>query len=182
MSLKHNFHLNPVETFCKIGEKRPFGLILAVFGAKRGPKIWPTGAIFYTHMEVYTICLLITFHGLTFKKFRVSGQKSLFFVIKNPFKKLKTKNQNSNSTGFWAILCIFKLNIRKIGWKMTEPIRFEKKLTNGWQTARHRKSSTNYISSGAKKAEWMDRWVGWYYIPSLNLKAQMEKFNQLQES
>ena len=57
VSLKHDFHFNPVETFCKIGKKMPFGLILALFGAKRGPQIWPTGAIFYTRLEVHTICL-----------------------------------------------------------------------------------------------------------------------------
>ena len=55
--LKNKFHLNLVEIVCKIDKKLAFGLILALFGAKKGPKIRPTGAIFYTHLKVPTLCM-----------------------------------------------------------------------------------------------------------------------------
>ena len=72
------------------------------------------------------------------------------FVIKDPLKKLEATNQNSTSIIFWAILlCTFTPNIRKIGWKLREPIKFEKRLTDGW-TAQHRISSADYVNSGAK--------------------------------
>ena len=46
LSLKDKFHVNLVEAFCKIDEKLAFGLILALFGAKKGPKICTQGPFF----------------------------------------------------------------------------------------------------------------------------------------
>ena len=55
--LKTQFSFESSENILQNRRKMPFGLILALFGAKRGPKTWPTGAIFHTHLEVHTICL-----------------------------------------------------------------------------------------------------------------------------
>ena len=58
-SLEIKFHVNPVETFQENRRKPIYCPILALFGAKNGPKIWPTGAIFHTHthVKVPTFCL-----------------------------------------------------------------------------------------------------------------------------
>ena len=75
------------------------------------------------------------------------------FLIKDTLKKLEAKNQNSNSTTFWAkLLCTFKPNIGKIGWKLKKPIRFEKKVDGqaDRRTAQHRISPADYVSNGAK--------------------------------
>ena len=52
LSLKYKFHVNLVEAFCKIDEKLAFGLILALLGAKKGPKICTQGP-FFTHIWKY---------------------------------------------------------------------------------------------------------------------------------
>ena len=58
------------------------------------------------------MCLWAKFHGPILKYFSENGQNL----------------QNSTYMTFWAILmCTFKPNIGKIGWKLREPIRFEKK-------------------------------------------------------
>ena len=41
VSLNEKLQVNPMEPFSQIDEKLTFGLILALFGAKKGPKIWP---------------------------------------------------------------------------------------------------------------------------------------------
>ena len=43
-------------------------------------------------------------------------QFDLFSTIKDYFKKIEVKHQNSSPTGFWSILLYtYKLNIRNIG-------------------------------------------------------------------
>ena len=66
----------------------------------------------------------------------------LFFVVKDPLKKLEVKHQNSTSTIFWSILLCSTRGAYSI-WK------------KGWQTdggtARHRISSADYVSIAANK-------------------------------
>ena len=96
-------------------------------------------------------------HFSHIKTFWENGQKPSKFIIfiylcnkKDPLK-LEAKNKNPSSTSFGAILlCTFTPNIGMIGWKMREPIGFEKKV-DGRQKARYRISSTDYVRSGAKK-------------------------------
>ena len=44
VSLNNKLHVNPIETFSQIDKKLTFGLILALFGAKKGKKIRPSEA------------------------------------------------------------------------------------------------------------------------------------------
>lgn len=115
--------MNLVETFSKLVEELSFDLILAIFRGQNGLKIWPTGAILHTPLKVPTMCLQnqVSASGVhnfwrIWRKTSKNQHFYLFFVKKNPSKILKAKNQNSNSTGFWAILlCTCMPNIGKIG-------------------------------------------------------------------
>ena len=46
---------------------------------QKGPQIWPTGAIFQTHLKISTICLWTKFHGPRLKSFWENGQKPTKF-------------------------------------------------------------------------------------------------------
>ena len=109
--------------------------ILTNFGSiwgRKGLNIWLIGNIF-THTWKYLQCVCkpsFMFSYWNFlRKWPTPSKIStfyIFFVIKDPLKKFKAKNQNCTSTTFWAILmCTFKPNIRKIWWKLRKPIWFE---------------------------------------------------------
>ena len=68
---------------------------------------------------------------------------------------IRSKNEYSTSTNFWPILlCTFKPNIRKIRWKLREPIRFEKRL---------------------KEGQTYGRWTAWHWISSAdNVKNRVK--------
>ena len=79
------------------------------------------------------------------------------FVIKDPLKKIKAKKSIFYFQNFLGILlCTFKPNIGKIGRKLRDLFDLEKvdgrtdRRTDGLRSARHRISSTDYASSGAK--------------------------------
>ena len=87
LKIKFRVNVNPVETLPENSRKPTFWPILAEFRFKKGPKIWPTGAIFsHTHLKVSTECLKNKFHGRTFKNFlrkwwKKNLQKSQFWHI-----------------------------------------------------------------------------------------------------
>ena len=90
-SLKIKFNWNPVESCDKSCWKHRFCPNLAKFGAKNGPKIWPTGAIFLTHLSVPTIYLQTKFQHPVLITFWKNGEKppeipffTYFFIIRNP--------------------------------------------------------------------------------------------------
>ena len=74
-SLSIKFHVNPVETVLENSWKPTYWPICAQFRVKGGPKIWPTGAIFHTHLKVPTMCHLTKFHSPTLKTFWENGPK-----------------------------------------------------------------------------------------------------------
>ena len=75
--------------------------------------------------------------------------------------KIEAKNQNSLSTTYWQYCCAHSSKISEIVWKRREPIRFEKdwQWTDGRRTARHQISSTDNVSSGAKKWGYPTIWL-----------------------
>ena len=54
IELSDKFHVNPVETSCKIDEKPQYDRILVRFEVKMDPKYYPGGPIFYTFLNVVT--------------------------------------------------------------------------------------------------------------------------------
>ena len=153
-------HANPEETCCEIDEKLTFDLLLALFGFKKAPKIWPRGAILYlyTHTWKHPICLWTKFDCFIMKnvlknceKLKQEYKNQIFTYIwlskfdQNP-------NQNSNCTGFWAILlCTFKPNIGKVQKTEGDYSIWKKKLKeddNDGRTPWHWISSAEYDSSG----------------------------------
>ena len=132
---------------------------LTYFGpisAKKGLKISPTGTIFHTTWKYpHYACKPFGGNG----QYLHNSHLNLLFVINESLRKLEAKYQNSTYTMLWAILwCTFYPNIGKIGCKLREPIRFEKRLTTdrwtdgqteGRQLARHQIMSADYVSSGA---------------------------------
>ena len=73
--------------------------ILALFGTKKGLKIWPTGTIFHTHLRVPNLCLYTKLHGpvsnLLGENIQNLQNSQLLpiFVIKKPLKKLRKKSK-----------------------------------------------------------------------------------------
>ena len=65
-----NFHDN--------WQKPIYWPILALFGTKNSPKIWPTGAIFHKYLKIPTMCL---FYGLILKIFFRKMAKNFIWVL-----------------------------------------------------------------------------------------------------
>ena len=93
LSLKTTFMWIQLKRFAKMEENLAFELILALFGIKKGPKIWPR-SILYTHLKVPLINLwtkfmapnLIPLKEMAKKKISIlSHFESLKFYLKKIF-------------------------------------------------------------------------------------------------
>ena len=111
MSLQIKFQVNIAETFQE-NRRKP------IYWPIWGLKIRPTGP-FFTHKNLL-------------KNFPQTCKIPIVSIFCNKISlKIRSKNKNSTYSSFWAILlCTFTSNIGTIGWKLREPIRFEK----SWRT------------------------------------------------
>ena len=148
-----------METFQENRRKPTYWLILALFGSKNGPKIWPTGR-FFTHTWKYPQCVctpsFMVSYWNVFEKMAKTFKFPpfyIFIVIKDPLKKLEAKNKNSTSATFDQYCCAHSsqtlerldenrgslFDLKKRGWR------------TDWRTARHLVSSADYVSSEANR-------------------------------
>ena len=120
----------PVKTFYKNGRRPIHWPILAFGGQKDTKNLAHSGHFWHTHENTHIVSRNQVY-GFILKRFVKMAKKPPKF----PLKQFEAKIQNSTCTTSWAILlCTFKPNIWKIGWKLREPIQFGKTVNGKTQT------------------------------------------------
>ena len=174
------FCVNPMETFQENRWKLISWPILALLGTKQSPEIWPTRAIFHTLESTHNVLVnQVSWSDIknVLRKWRKNSKIPnffyLFFVIKDPLKKIRSKKSKFNFYIFFGNIVVLQAKYQKDRMKTEGAYSIWKKVdgwterrtdgrTDGRRTARHRINSTDYVSSGAEKKKRNDKFSQWY--------------------